>query len=89
MPRLPSRFAVVILRFAQLFCYRSWHHAEVLLIGAILAPGRRTVTSLLRICGLAGERRFVVRIDPELPLQEAALWAPRRRPTASRWPAAS
>ena len=34
-----------------LFCQRSWRHAEVLLIGAILAPGKRTVTSLLRIAG--------------------------------------
>jgi hypothetical protein len=31
----------------------------VLLVGAILAPGKRTVSSLLRISGLARERRFV------------------------------
>ena len=49
----------VILAFAPLFLHRSWQHAEVLLIGAILAPGQRTVTSLLRITGLARERRFV------------------------------
>ena len=49
MPRLPSRFAAVILCFAPLFFQRSWRHAEVLLIGAILAPGQRPVTSLLRI----------------------------------------
>jgi hypothetical protein len=59
MPRLPPRFAAVILRFAPLFSQRSWRHAEVLLVGAILAPGQRTVTSLLRITGLARERRFV------------------------------
>ena len=59
MPVLPSRFATVILRFAPLFDHRSWRHAEVLLIGAILAPGRRTVASLLRICGLMRERHFV------------------------------
>jgi DDE superfamily endonuclease len=59
MLRLPSRFAAVILCFAPLFFQRSWRHAEVLLIGAILAPGQRTVTSLLRITGLARERRFV------------------------------
>src|ERR671912_2510883 len=59
MPRLPGRFAAVILCFAPLFRERSWCHAEVLLIGAILAPGRRTVTSILRIAGLARERRFV------------------------------
>ena len=59
MPRLPARFAAVILCFAPLFRQRSWRHAEVLLIGAILAPGRRTVTSILRITGLCRERRFV------------------------------
>src|SRR4051795_157193 len=51
MPRLPARFAAVILCFAPLFVQRSWRHAEVLLIGAILAPGRRTVTSILRVSG--------------------------------------
>jgi DDE superfamily endonuclease len=59
MPRLPARFAAVILCFAPLFRQRSWRHAEVLLIGAILVPGRRTVTSILRIIGLCRERRFV------------------------------
>src|SRR4051794_32173551 len=57
---LPARFADIILAFALVFRQRrSWRHAELLLIGAILAPGsRRTVTSLLRIVGLSRERRF-------------------------------
>ena len=59
MPHLPARFAAVILAFAPLFRQRTWRHAEVLLIGAILAPGKRTVTSLLRITGLSRERHFV------------------------------
>jgi hypothetical protein len=59
MLRLPARFAAVILCFAPLFLQRSWRHAEVLLMGAILAPGQRTVTSILRITGLAREPRFV------------------------------
>src|SRR5215207_8458950 len=59
MPRLPARFAAVIRCFTPLFFPRSWRHAEVLLIGAILAPGQRTVTSLLRITGLCRERHFV------------------------------
>ena len=56
---LPARFAGTILAFAPLFVHRSWRHAQVLLIGAMLAPGRRTVTSLLRITGRSRERRFV------------------------------
>ncbi len=59
MPCLPSRFAAAVPAFAPLFLQRSWRHAEVLLAGTILAPGKRTVTSLLRIMGLARERRFV------------------------------
>jgi hypothetical protein len=59
MLRLPSRFAAVIPCFAPLFFQRSWRHAEVLLIGAIPAPGRRRVSSILRIAGLARDRRFV------------------------------
>ncbi len=73
MPRLPSRFAAVILAFAPLFLQRSWRHAEVLLIGAILAPGQRTVTSILRIMGLSRERRFV---NYHRVLSRAA-WCPR------------
>ena len=59
MPDLPARFAAIILAFAPLFRHRTWHHAEILLVGAILAPGKRTVTSLLRITGLSRERHFV------------------------------
>ena len=59
MPCLPSRFVAMILAFGPLFFQRSWRHAEVLLTGAILAPGKRTVTSLLRIMGLVHERQFV------------------------------
>jgi len=56
---LPARFADIILAFAPVFRQqRSWRHAELLLIGAILAPGKRTVTSLLRIAGLSRERHF-------------------------------
>ena len=59
MPDLPARFAAIILAFAPLFRHRTWRHAEVLLVGAILAPGKRTVTSILRITGLSRERHFV------------------------------
>src|SRR5918995_7390367 len=59
MLRLPARFAGIIIAFAPLFVQRSWKHAKVLLIGALLAPGQRTVASLLRISGLSRERHFV------------------------------
>ncbi len=56
---LPARFASVIVTFATLFRQRTWRYAQALLLGAILAPGPRTVASVLRVLGLAQERRFV------------------------------
>jgi hypothetical protein len=44
--------------FAPLFSHRVWLHAQLLLLGAMLAPGARTVTASLRAMGLATERRF-------------------------------
>jgi hypothetical protein len=38
--------------FAPLFSRGVWQNAQVLLMGAILAPGRRTVSSALRAMGL-------------------------------------
>jgi DDE superfamily endonuclease len=74
MLSLPSRFAAVILSFAPVFLQqRSWRHAEVLLIGALLAPGQRTVTGLLRITGLMRERRFTTYHR----MLNRAAWSPR------------
>jgi hypothetical protein len=70
---LPARFAGIIIAFAPLFVHRSWRHAQVLLIGAILAPGQRTVARLLRITGLNRERHFV---NYHRILSRAA-WCPR------------
>ena len=73
MPELPARFAELILAFAPLFVHRSWRHAQVLLIGAILTPGRRTVASVLRILGRAQDRRFV----NVHRILNRAVWCPR------------
>jgi hypothetical protein len=58
MPTLPPQLVSIIVAFAPLFWKRSWEHAQVLLWGAILAPGKRTVTSALRIMGLSEDRHF-------------------------------
>jgi hypothetical protein len=47
-----------LLPFVPLFSKRVWQHAQVLLAGAILAPGARTVSSALRAMGLDQEKRF-------------------------------
>ena len=59
MTTVPTRFAAVILSFAGLFRQRTWRWAEELLAGAVLAPGIRTVASVLRVLGRSGERHFV------------------------------
>ena len=55
---LPSDIMPVLLPFAQLFSERIWQWVQVLIVGAILAPGRRTVTAILRVMGLSHERQF-------------------------------
>ena len=47
MPSLPSEFLAVILPYARLFCHRVFAHVQVLLAGAILAPGKRTITCMV------------------------------------------
>jgi DDE superfamily endonuclease len=58
MPHLPAEIILVLTPFAPLFSARVWRHAQVLLLGAILTPGARTVTAALRAMGVAAERRF-------------------------------
>jgi DDE superfamily endonuclease len=58
MPPLPDAIILVLAPFAPRFSHRVWLHAQVLLLGAMLAPGPRTVTAALRVMGLALERRF-------------------------------
>jgi hypothetical protein len=55
---IPSEFIATLAALAPLFSGRVFAHAQVLLIGAILTPGRRTVAAALRAMGLAQERHF-------------------------------
>jgi hypothetical protein len=55
---LPTQMIRVLLPFVPLFSKRVFRHAQVLLAGAILAPGARTVRSTLRVMGLDQEDRF-------------------------------
>lgn len=52
MGPLPPTIIQTMSSFAPLFSSRVWPHAQVLLTGAILAPGKRTVSALLRVLGL-------------------------------------
>src|SRR5919205_2613 len=52
------RVAAVLQTFAAAFTRPTFAHALIVLYGAILAPGRRTVAATLRAVGLHDERHF-------------------------------
>jgi hypothetical protein len=58
MLTLPNEYNTLLTHFQPFFSKRVWKSAIVLLIGAILTPGKRTVTAALRIMGLSQERHF-------------------------------
>src|SRR5690349_1959049 len=58
MLNLPKGIIHVLRHFEEVFSERVWEWAKVLLVGAILAPGERTVTAMLRVMGLQQERQF-------------------------------
>jgi DDE superfamily endonuclease len=58
MRDLPDAIITVLRHFEMLFSERVWEWAKVLLVGAILAPGKRTVTAVLRVMGLSNEMQF-------------------------------
>jgi len=58
MLNLPKQIIDVLRYFEEAFSERVWEWAKVLLIGAILTPGERTVTAALRVMGLQDEKQF-------------------------------
>lgn len=58
MRDLPEAIITVLRHFELAFSERVWEWAKILLIGAILAPGKRTVTAALRVMGLSNEAQF-------------------------------
>jgi DDE superfamily endonuclease len=55
---LPTTMIRALAPFAPLFSKRVWQHVQVLVAGAILAPGRRTVSSALRAMGFDQQKQF-------------------------------
>ena len=55
---MPSDYTNLLALFAVQFDPRVWQQAQVLLAGALLARGQRTVCSALRAMGLSHERHF-------------------------------
>lgn len=55
---LPTDIMALLVPFAPLFSSRVWRHVPLLVAGAILAPGRRMVSSVLRVMGLSQRTTF-------------------------------
>jgi len=71
---LPKSIMTLLLPFKPLFRQPTWIKAQILFIGAILATGKRTVTSALRVMGLSDERHF----SNYHQVLNRAVWSPRR-----------
>ena len=70
MLTLPDAIVPVLNPFATLFRSPTWRKAQILLVGAILAPGQRTVAAALR---LSDDRNYA-RYHQVL---NRAVWSPR------------
>ena len=77
MLSLPIAFSSAIGGFAPVFSRPVWQHVKVLMTGAVLAPGQRTVTAILRIMGLSAAPNF----QTYHRVLNRAVWSPL---TASR-----
>ena len=73
MLTLPDAIVAVLVPFATLFSNPTWRKAQVLLVGAILAPGQRTVAAALRVMGRSDDGDFA-RYHEVL---NRAVWSPR------------
>jgi len=60
MLTLPTAMINLLLPFEMLFHPATWRKAQLMLIGAILALGKRTVTSVPRVMGLGHHENFAL-----------------------------
>lgn len=58
MLTLPKKIIHLLREFESVFSERVWEWVKVLLVGAILASGERTVAAVLRVMGLQNEEQF-------------------------------
>ena len=58
MLTLPDAIVPLLLPFATLFTNPTWQKAQLLLVGAILPPGQRTVAAALRVMGRSDQRDY-------------------------------
>ena len=73
MLTLPNAIVPILAPFAMLFTTPTWQKAQLLMVGAILAMGQRTVAAALRVMGRRDQRDYA-RYHEVL---NRAVWSPR------------
>ncbi len=73
MLTLPDVIVPILAPFATLFTNPTWQKAQLLLVGAVLATGQRTVAAVLRVMGRSDQRDYA-RYHEVL---NRAVWSPR------------
>jgi hypothetical protein len=58
MSNFPDEFIVLIIQYAGMFSKPVFEHVKLMVSGAILAPRKRTVSSVLQIMGMRQEKNF-------------------------------
>ena len=58
MLTLPDAIVAALLPFVTLFTNPTWQKAQLLLMGAILVQGQRTVAAALRVMGRSDQRDY-------------------------------
>jgi hypothetical protein len=58
MLTLPRKIISLLREFESVFSERIWEWVKVLVVGAMLAPGERTVAAILRVMGLGNEKHY-------------------------------
>lgn len=74
MLTLPEPIITLLIPFRPFFHRKTWVKGQILLIGAILAVGKRTVTAALRVMGLSDESSFAKYHH----VLNRAVWSPYR-----------
>jgi hypothetical protein len=74
MLTLPASIITLLQPFRPVFSQPTWVKAQVLFVGTIMATGKRTVTSALRVMGLSDERQF----SKYHHVLNRAVWSPHR-----------
>ena len=74
MLTLPAAIVAVLMPFATLFSQPTWRKAQLLLVGAILTTGQRTVAQALRVMGRSQDHDYAQYHEA----LNRAVWSPRR-----------